>query len=76
MSLVDPVLGLLRRHRLAARSLLAEFALVGVAWLIISTWQSDMANVVFGIVVIFAGAFAVMMTLVGGSIAAGRLVHG
>lgn len=63
----------LRRHRLAVRGVLTVVGMVALAAALNAVWHTVFGNVIAGLLVVFAGALAVVMLVVGLSMAVRRL---
>lgn len=65
---VETVYWTFRRHAMAMRVLVVEFVLLALAWTAVTVSSTDLANVVFGLLVVMAGALGLVSLLAGLSI--------
>ena len=66
----------LQRHRLAARAVALVALMLATAYAVNALWATALANVVAGLLIVFAGAFTFIALIVGASMGIHRLRHG
>lgn len=65
----------IQRHRHAATGVLVVALMFALAAVINALWHTALGNVIAGLLIVFAGAFAFVMFLVGASMGIHRLRH-